>query len=340
MSQVNPDIQEVIGICFIFVPIGIYGVTKAQLLHTTAFNEPMKSGGLEMVRRISTSQFRSKMQQIESKIRQAQTKQRQAISNYNQAVRAYNTKARAHNARVRANRDRLQRELQKLARSTVKPQYVTFRTSVETVQKSYVALEQHADERDFGEEFGRFLDLSEREAANSVSVLNTLQAETPEDIADKPQPSSIDHILAGISQDVQDRWNGALFSLNPLNPDAARHFCTSARELLTEMLEKFAQDDAVKAALSDCEITPQGKPTRRAKIRYFFHNHGITDDSITDFVEADMENVVQLFRVFNDGTHGSSGKFVHSQLLAIRARVENAVQFLWGIISGTAFGTA
>jgi hypothetical protein len=305
-------------------------------LHRT---NQVNSGGLEVARRISTSQFRSKLRQIESKLRQAQTKQRQAISNYNQAVRAYNTKARAHNARVRANRERLQRELQKLARSTAKPQYVTFRTSVETVQRSYVALERHADEHDFGEEFGRFLDLSEREAANSASVMNALQDEAQEDTADGLQPSSIDHILTEISQDVQDRWNGALFSLNPRNPDAARHFCTSARELLTEMLEKFAQDEAVKAALPGCETTPQGKPTRRAKIRYFFHNHGIADDAITDFVEADMENVVQLFRVFNDGTHGSSGRFVHSQLLAIRARVENAVQFLWGIISGAAFGT-
>lgn len=39
-----------------------------------------------------------------------------------------------------------------------------------------------------------------------------------------------------------DRWKGALFSLSPTNPDAAQHFCTSAREVLTSMLDIAAPD--------------------------------------------------------------------------------------------------
>lgn len=189
--------------------------------------------------------------------------------------------------------------------------------------------------------FDRFLDLSEREAANSVSVMKALEGEQPENESGLDSPnSSIDHILNTISQDVCDRWQGALFSLNPKNPDAARHFCTSARELLIEILEKFAPDEEVKGALPNCELTDQGKPTRRAKIRFFLHQQGVVDNAISNFVESDMDNVVQLFRVFNDGTHGSSGRFEHSQLLAIRARVEGAVSFLWGVITGSAFTTA
>lgn len=93
----------------------------------------------------------------------------------------------------------------------------------------------------------------------------------------------------------------------------------------------------MKEQLANCELTPQGKPTRRAKIRFFLQKHSISDDAVTDFVEKDIENVVQLFRIFNDGTHGSSGRFEHSQLLAIRARVEGAVSFLWGVITGDVF---
>ena len=294
-----------------------------------------------MARRISPSQMRSKMRQAQSKIRQAQNKRKQAINKYSQAARTYNSKVRTHNARVRANRDRLKRELQKLSRATSKPQYVTFRTSVETVQRSYTVLESRADADVYGERYDRFLDLSEREAANSASVMNALEGEAPENETDEELPASeIDHILDAISKDVHDRWHGALYSLNPKNPDAARHFCTSARELLTEILERFARDDEVKVVLPDCELTQQGKPTRRAKIRFFLHQRGVADDAVTDFVEKDIENVVQLFRVFNDGTHGSSGRFEHSQLLAIRARVEGAVSFLWGIITGRAFETA
>jgi hypothetical protein len=294
-----------------------------------------------MARRISSSQLRSKLSQAQSKIRQAQSKHRQAVNKFNQEVRTYNSKARSHNARVRANRERLKRELQKLARTASRPQYVTFRTSVETVQRSYTTLEGRADADLYDERYDRFLDLSEREAANSVSVMNALEGETPEnETDDEPPTSEIDHILGAISQDVHDRWHGALYSLSPKNPEAARHFCTSARELLTEILERFARDEEVKATLSDCELTQQGKPTRRAKIRFFLHKQGVADDAVTDFVEKDMENVVQLFRVFNDGTHGSSGRFEHSQLCAIRARVEGAVSFLWGIITGKIFATA
>lgn len=235
----------------------------------------------------------------------------------------------------------MRRELQRLARTPSKPQYITLRTSVETVQRSYVIMEARADANLYDARLDHFLDLSEQEAANSASVMNALQADAAdEDAVEEQPPSQIDHILKSISKDVCDRWNGALFALNPKNPDAARHFCTSARELLTEILERFAADDDVKSAFQNCELTPQGKPTRRAKIRFFFHRHGISDDAITTFVDDDLENVVQLFRVFNDGTHGSSGKFGHAQLKAIRGRVENAVSFLWGIITGSAFSVA
>lgn len=218
------------------------------------------------------------MNQIQSKLRQAEEKRRQAINNYNQAVRQYNSKVRVHNARVRANRERLRRELEKLARSST-TQHLTLRTSAQTVTRSYQRLDQAAASGPYGDRLNRFLDPSEREAANSVGVMNALHGEEPEESTDR-RGSSIDHILAKISQDIQDRWHGALFALSPESPDAARHFCTTARDLLAEMLERFADDDLVRATLPDCQLTPQGKPTRRAKILFFLHRQGIVDDAV------------------------------------------------------------
>ena len=114
-------------------------------------------------------------------------------------------------------------------------------------------------------------------------------------------------------------------------------FARGARELLTAILERYATDDDVSGTLKNCQLTDQGKPTRRSKIRFLLYRIGILDDAFTDFVESDMENVVELFRVFNDGTHGSSGRFTHSQLQSIRVRVEDAVSFLGNIVSGQAF---
>ena len=306
-------------------------IQEERLLHRRA--------GTIMARRISPSQLRSQIRQAQSKIRQAQNKQRQALNKYNQAVRTYNSKVRSHNARVKANRERLRRELQKLARSISRPQYATFRTSVETVRRSYSALEERAEANLYDDRYNNFLDLSEREAANSVSVINALQGQTPENEPHGQNVSSeIENFLSNISHDVRDRWRGALFALNPRNPDAARHFCTSAREILTAILERYAEDGEVTATLSDCELTPQSRtPTRRSKIRFLLYRHGISDDALTEFIENDMENVVQLFDIFNKGTHGSSGRFTHSQLQSIRARVEDAVYFLSNIVSGNVF---
>ena len=291
-----------------------------------------------MPRRISSSQYRNKVRQAQSKLRQAQNKQRHAVNKFNQAVRTYNSKVRTHNARVRADRDRLLRELKKLARASSQPRYVAFRTSVQTVQRSYAVLERRAEANLYDDRFNLFLDLSEREAANSVSVINALQGEEPETPQnEEPASSQIDHVLVDLPQDIRDRWLGAQYALNPKNPDAARHFCTSARELLTAILERHAHDDDVQAVLPHCALTQKGTPTRRSKIRFLLHNIGISDDAVTDFVESDIDNVVQLFHTFNDGTHGSAGRFTHSQLLSIRARVEDAVFFLANIVSGHAF---
>lgn len=97
----------------------------------------------------------------------------------------------------------------------------------------------------------------------SVAALNALLAEP------KTEPALDDEIavlratvicdeLKMFSPDLDSRWRGALFSLHPDNPAASRHFCTSAREMLSAFLESVAPDGDVLAADPDCAKTPQG----------------------------------------------------------------------------------
>jgi hypothetical protein len=284
--------------------------------------------------------------QIRSKIRQAQQKQRQAIDKYNNAVRRYNRgvtdavnkynqAVQAHNSRVRANRQRIKNELARLSRQpTTTTRYVVYRTSVDVLHQSFTRLENYADSHPLDGRYNRVLDLSERELANSLAVTNRIlgdeQAEaTP---AESLQDAELLDGLRRISTDLDGRWKGAVFALDSRNPDAARHFCTSAREIVTQILEIKAPDADVFALLPNCERTDRGNPTRRSKIRYFLHRQGMTEDSLEDFIENDVENIVQLFRVFNDGTHGSAGTFDMVQLSAIRTRVEHGIKFLTEII--------
>lgn len=287
-----------------------------------------------MVRRVTPSQWNSM-------VRQTQQKQRQAIDKYNRDVRAYNQKldqavnrynqeVRSHNARVRADRQRLKNEITRLGRQPTTTRYVTYRVSVAAVQTAYERLERSADAGSFDPSYDEFLDLSEREAANSAGMMNALLSDenAASDVVPNALESPVTPILREISGDLGERWRGALYSLSPDNPDAARHFCTSAREVIVQILEARAPDDAVVALMPDCDRTPQGTPTRRARIRYFLHLKGMDDDDLEEFVESDMNNVVELFRVFNDGTHGSAGTFDLAQLQAIRRRVEDGIMFL------------
>lgn len=292
-----------------------------------------------MVRRYSASQIRSK-------VRQAQQKQQQVINKYNQEVRRYNQGVKnavnkhnravsAHNARVRANRQRIKSELSRLSRqSTTTTRYVVYRTSVETLHESYANLENYANSQQLDSRYNRVLDLSERETANSLEVTNRILGD--ENAGDTPtdglENAELLDSLRNISHDLDNRWNGAVFALNPKNPDAARHFCTSAREIFTQILEIKAPDADVFAVLPTCEKTERGNPTRRSKIRYFLHRQGMIEDTLEEFVENDMENILQLFRIFNDGTHGSAGTFDFPHLNAIKKRVENGIMFLTEII--------
>jgi Predicted pPIWI-associating nuclease len=127
---------------------------------------------------------------------------------------------------------------------------------------------------------------------------------------------------------VDKRWQGALFALNPANPDAARHFCTSSREILAYVLDIEAPDDAVLARYPNCQRTDKGRPTRRTKIQFCLERKTLAAPELVDFADADLENVSKLFGVFNDATHGSAGTFDLGQLASLKMRVEDAIRFL------------
>lgn len=302
-----------------------------------------------MVRRISVSQFNSLMRQQQQKQRQLQQRQKQAVDKVKrdlerahrelkvqerkriQAVEKYNREARAHNARVRANQQRLRVELAKLKQRTTPAHLATLRVSIDVVQSSYSRLEKSASAGELGDSYNDVLDLSEKEAANSASVANALVGDArpmSDDAPDSPD-SPLTQTLEAISTELAKRWKGALYALNPQNPDAARHFCTSAREIISQILDVKAPDVDVVAALPSCELTPEKKtPTRRAKIQYVLLRSGKTESELEEFLDADMKNVVDLFQIFNKATHGEAGAYSYAQLRVVRERVEDALIFL------------
>lgn len=297
-----------------------------------------------MARRVTPAQLKSMIRQEEARQRQAVNRYNAAARKYNsgvkravdshnaevrkakQAVDRYNREARAHNARVRADRERLAREVARIDRQVRDSRFSIVQQSSLSLHESYRAVDLAADTDDWGAEGNRLVDLAETEAANSAAVTNVLiggEAAPPE-----IESTELIDDLRIFSEDLDSRWRGALFSLNPHNPDAARHFCTSAREIIARMIDISAPDEAVKSQLSGCRLTKDGRPIRRDKIRFLLDRRVNNHESLGSFVDDDIDDVVGLFRVFNDGTHGDAGAFDLATLQALKGRVEGAIRFL------------
>ena len=284
-----------------------------------------------MARRINRSQMQSKLRQAEAKRRQAV---QNVVSKYNNEVRSrnarvntainnYNREARAHNARVRANQSRLRSALSRLSHQTITVRYTTVHHSVRELTSAYERLDaSNADP---------FLsDLAERETANSAQVLSSLL----EDRGDPPEAAldftntTITESLVRISPELNDRWGGALFALHPNNPDAARHFCASSREIIAAILDIEAPNAEVLQRLPNCPMTPQGTPSRRAKLQFLLQRQGHSDEALESFADTNIADVLELFPLLNSGTHGPAGEYSITQLCTIKNRVEGAIEFI------------
>jgi hypothetical protein len=296
------------------------------------FSKDIIQTGRTMPRKLSPSQFKSKLRQLESK-------QKQAVRDFNRAIDKYNREARAHNARVKASRSRINSELAKLQRrstTTTTIHYTVYTKSTYTLNTAYARLAEQSRTEYLGENQDFLLGLAENENANSLEVTNAIlgdEEEEDEELAEEDlQTTAITTELSKILQDLDNRWRGAIFALSSQNPDAARHFCTSAREIFTQIFDVKAPDKSVFNEMPNCEKTKEGSPTRRAKIKFWLSHKGIVSQSFEDVVEKDIENILELFHVLNTGTHGSSGKYSLSQLFSIKTRVEDGIIFLANVV--------
>lgn len=287
-----------------------------------------------MPKRFNPSQYRSKLRQLQSKQRQAISRYNQGVRKYNQSVRdlkravdRYNQEVRTYNSRQRLHRQRLQTELSRL-RQQSSSRNASFRASVNQLQTVYSRLEQTAEGRVLSPSENYFLDLAEREAANSAEVANALESQDSTGDSSSLQQTIIADEIAVISEDLDARWQGALFSLNPKNPDAARHFCSSSREIFTEILEARAPDASVFTVFPDAQRTEKGNATRRAKMHFLLHKKGVDLAELAEFASEDIGNVLELFDVLNTGTHGPAGRYDMGSLLSIKRRVEDGLLFL------------
>lgn len=88
-----------------------------------------------------------------------------------------------------------------------------------------------------------------------------------------------------------------------------------------------APDIEVFAFNPNCAKTERGNATRKEKIKYMLRNTQL-NDSVVSFVESDIDNILELFHVLSDGTHGVAGRYDNKKLMQVKKRVEQGIYFL------------
>lgn len=121
-------------------------------------------------------------------------------------------------------------------------------------------------------------------------------------------------------------WKGAVETLNSKNPDKARQFITSIRELFTHLFQKLASDKDIKEWTEDPTLFYQGRPKRMTRLLYILRN--INDKLFADFIKKDIETTISLIDLFQKGTHSISCGFSEYQLIAIKSKSESTLKYL------------
>lgn len=282
-----------------------------------------------MVKRMNISQLNSKMRQIQNKTNQ-QLKRIQRDTE-RQIKRETTKMINDYKKNIRKNYQKLQKELNRFNNS----QHMTtkYTISVRNLNSSYEKVNATYNQLNSTTKEKEIFNYIEQENVNNLTVANMLiSSEAEEDIDTELQDNVIGDQLKKLSDDLNNRWLGAIFALNPHNPDATRHFCTSTREIFTEIFDKYAKDKEVFSIFPDCDKTDRGNATRKSKIKYFLYKKGIDIKNADEFIDNDIDNILELYHILSNGTHGEAGRYSIIQLKAIKKRVEDGINFLCSIV--------
>lgn len=140
---------------------------------------------------------------------------------------------------------------------------------------------------------------------------------------------ALERNLPIIGSDLVQLWDGANQALASNNPDRVRHFSSSVRELMTNVLHKLSPDDDVKKWSSDPSFYKDGRPTREARLMYICRD--INAGPFKTFVKKDVVATIEFINLFHEGTHKIKAAFTENQLLALKAKAESTLNFWLGI---------
>lgn len=171
-----------------------------------------------------------------------------------------------------------------------------------------------------GAELCRIISIPDKPAVEKELFSNQIQIENRR---------ALERNLPRIDSSLFRLWDGANQALTSDNPDRVRHFSTSVRELMTNVLHHLSPDDEVKKWSSNPSFYKDGRPTREARLMYICRDINI--GPFQKFVQKDVAATIEFINLFHEGTHRVTSSFTEQQLLALKAKTESTLTFLMEI---------
>jgi hypothetical protein len=157
--------------------------------------------------------------------------------------------------------------------------------------------------------------------SNSTEQISVAEEEKAGDVR-----SALDHRLSDLNPAFLVPLQGARRALSSDNPDRIRQGLVSLRELGTQVLHLLAPTNAVLAWSSNPADIHNGRPTRRARIRYVVRRVDI--GSFEGFMSADVDSVRAMLDVLQRATHEVPCSITPEQADLLLVRFEGWLDFV------------
>ena len=149
--------------------------------------------------------------------------------------------------------------------------------------------------------------------------------ETVSEIENETSPCI--ELLSEVDPKLAQLYAGARSALRGTNPDRARHFLSSLRELWSHLMRTIAPDSEVMNWVPDNsqQLLYEGRPTRKARVLYVCRD--LNDGALTKFVYSDTQAFVEFFDVLNR-VHELNPEFSDPQLHALQVRSDSYLTYV------------
>jgi len=163
----------------------------------------------------------------------------------------------------------------------------------------------------------------------SESILKQEEHLVKEEILSETE-AELPKLLTDLSPDLVPVLRGAMETLKTDNPDRARHFTTSMRELFTRVLHELSPDDEIREWTQSSELfkdnDPKKAPTRKGRLLFICRN--INHGPFCDFIDKDIAAFLGIMDLFQRGTHEIPSPYTPNQLQALKVRAESAIRYI------------